>query len=269
MSEPMIPSAAETRRAARHQFDILRAVLYRETMLRFARRTLGIVEDVGGIILIIFMFVLLRTLSGLHSHRGMEMIPFITTGVLNFWTFRVCMMRTMDFHSCTNGYAGFPKVTPLDVTMARSLLNMLIYMGIMLLAILVMRYFDWSQAPRNPVMIFVIMFFSGIFGMCVGILLGALFYFARPLSLIRRVWVRVLMFTSGTFFVIPEIPYRVRHIAIYNPVLHLNDLMRSMYFSTYETQASLVYVATWFFLLLLGALSVERAMRPLTQVRIV
>jgi capsular polysaccharide transport system permease protein len=267
MAEQAVPSIQETMRAARNQFDVLRSVLYREAMMRFGRKTLGIIEDVGGIVLMICLFVFLRTLAGLHSHRGMDIVPFIATGVLNFYTFRATAQKVTGFYASTNGYAGFTSVTPLDVVLARAFLNIVIHMVIMLGALVVMRYFNWSPEPRNVLMIFVIMFVSGVFGMALGILMGAIIFFARPMILFQHIFMRVMMFTSGVFFVIPEIPYRVRHIAIYNPILHLSDLMRSIYFSTYETRASLTYVGVFLLLMIFAALTVERAMRPWTQQR--
>lgn len=267
MAQRPIPSLGEGFQAFVNQMAVLRAVVYREATARFSRKTFGIVEDIGGIVLLVVVFVVIRMASGLHSHRGMELIPFITTGVLNFWTFRQSMQRTQSFHAAMGGYIGFPMVTPLDVAFSRTVLNTVIIMAIMVAAIGIMRYLGWSQEVRNSLMVFAIMLCSGFLGFGCGILFGALMFFAPPFRLFNQIFMRLLMWTSGAFFVIPEIPYRVRLVAIYNPLLHLNDLMRSVYFSTYETQADIGYVVAWMLCVTLLALCVERAMRPWSMPR--
>jgi ABC-type polysaccharide/polyol phosphate export permease len=72
------------------------------------------------------------------------------------------------------------------------------------------------------------------------------------------------MYTSGIFFVWPEVPYSMRPIAIYNPFFHLEELMHAAYFEVYHSPiASWNYVITIQVLTLALGLVVERRCRPL------
>lgn len=248
--------------AIQNQLRVLSAVIFREAKARLGLNFVGLWTEFGRLAIAISIFGLIRYFSGGGIHRGMETIPFIATGVLMFWMFR----RTLLFVSMTgmsaDRYAFFPQVTMLDIALGRGIVNIVLYLILSFATFGVFRLVGVSPAIWNPGNVALLLVLSGLYGLFAGIILNALFERIRILRPILQVVLRVLMLTSGVFYVIPEIPHFLHDYALWNPLLHMNDFMRQEYFGKYQTElADFSYVMHWLVGLVLFALIADRAAR--------
>ena len=117
--------------AARRQCQVFVAVLYREAVNRFARRSLGFIEEAGTILVHIAVFSSMRIMFGIERQNGMEVLPFICVGVFNFWLFRTGMAQMPQALGVAKSYMAFSPVTPLDVALARGVVNILLYIALL------------------------------------------------------------------------------------------------------------------------------------------
>jgi len=116
--------------AARRQWQVFAAVVYRETVQRFGRRSLGFIEEAGSIAIHVLVFSMMRMLSGTDRQNGMPILPFICIGVYNFWLFRTGIAQIPSALTAVKSYGAFAQVTPLDVALGRGTINVLLYTGL-------------------------------------------------------------------------------------------------------------------------------------------
>lgn len=252
--------------SARRQIDILAAVFYRETLFRFGRRSLGVLEEVGSIVIHVAIFSVMRIIMGVEVHDGMPLLPFTAVGVYCYWLFRTGLAQVSSAVFQGPKYQAFPQVTPLDIALARGGVNILLYIAIAFASFWGLELLGFSGPIGDPVRVLLILMAAGIFGLGIGLACSGLFYYVPIMrSVIVIGGLRLLSLVSGTFFVFPDIPYNLRPYAVWIPNLHMADMIRAAYFPSYrENWTSTTYVMTWIVGSLLGGLLVERAMRPVT-----
>lgn len=238
------------------------ALMFREWGLTFGKRTFGISSLVFSLSFKIAVFALVRYILGASLHRGMEMVPFIATGVIAFWTVRRTVMMVAGGTKVGPALSKFPQVTPLDIAMVRGFIMTFVIIAVAFMIFLVLIGTGYSQPIEHPELVFFYLFLCGLLGMGIGLIFGCVY---RYLPFLRRVLMLsfvILMMISGIFFVIPEIPYKIREYALYNPLLHLTDLARGAYFTAYISDLSnLSYVIKFIFVTWAIGLLGERASR--------
>lgn len=248
--------------ALQNQFRVLNAVIFREAKARLGLNFIGLWTEFGRLSIAIGIFSLVRYISGGGIHRGMEIIPFIATGVLMFWMFRRTLLFVASTSLTADRYAFFPQVTVLDMGLGRGVVNIVLYLILSFAAFGVFIIAGVSPPIYRPAYVAMLLIVSGLYGLFAGIIFNALFTRIRILRPILQVALRILLLTSGVFYVIPEIPYFFHDYALWNPLLHLNDLMRQEYFGKYQSEMSdFGYTMRWLIGLVLFALVSERAAR--------
>jgi capsular polysaccharide transport system permease protein len=84
---------------------------------------------------------------------------------------------------------------------------------------------------------------------------------------VRGPLLRPLFWCSGLFFTANGLPSNVRDILLYNPVLHVIEIVRDGWFPSYEAQhASAGYAMAWMLCLLVLGLLLERVVRRKIEV---
>jgi capsular polysaccharide transport system permease protein len=245
------------------QRSALLAVIYREATTRFIASPFGLVGEIARIVLTVAIFTFLRAFAGIPSHHGMDLLPFMVTGVMTLWVMRTALMQAASYPSVARQYALFPHVTPLDVALGRAIVNCIFLIIVSVTAFGLMILFGYSRPVDDLPYVVWIFLVAGFFGAALGLTTGAIAVFFPFFRILIGFLFRLMMYTGGVFFVIPEVPLRFRPYALYNPLLHLNDMIREAYFASYHaTQASSSYVAVWIFFSVFVGLAAERALRP-------
>jgi capsular polysaccharide transport system permease protein len=252
------------------QVEVFGALLQRETEWRFARRSLGMVEEIASIAVHVATFAFLRVISGAEVHDSMPILPFVTSGVFVYWMLRTGLNNVSAAVFLVSRYSPFACVTPLDTALARGTVNMILYAILGMVSFYVLELFGWSQPMRDPFLVLGMLFYAGIFGMGVGLVASGIFYFAPIMrTVIVTGGMRILALISGTYFVIPDVPPSLRPYAVWNPLLHMNDMMRAAYFATYNAdQADPNFVAICVIGVVCAGLIIERALRPISSTRL-
>lgn len=246
------------------QLSTLVTVIHWEIVSRNNKRPMGFLEELldilGMVALLTFMRVVLR---GGNAHYGMPVIPFLFTGLITVWMLK----RTLGLvSSVPNSYPrmrAYRGVTLLDFAIARGLVNIVIFqaigVGLYLGAVLL----GFSPPIHNLTAVIGLQLLAGVMGFALGLIFMAPFYYVRFLRfLVVVAGGRMLIFMSGAFYVYPELSYSLRPYAVWNPLLHLNDMVREAYFSSYTASwVSPGYVAGWVLGLLGVGLICERAFR--------
>jgi capsular polysaccharide transport system permease protein len=164
--------------------------------------------------------------------------------------------------SGNRGLLMHPIVTPLDILLARSLLEAatsLVVTCVIATGIFVL----WGEGlPAAPLALLGVLAVAAGFGLSLGLLLGAAVAVWPVVERIVAPLLRVGFFISGVFFTPASLPPELRDLLLWNPVLHITEAARAAWLSVpIETFGSLTYpIAVAWLLLPLGLVS-ERLAR--------
>ncbi len=242
---------------------VIMALVLREMRTRFGRQRLGYVWAVVEPTAYVLVFVTMLTLGGKHLPAGMPAIPFLITGVIPFFLFRDSMLRSMSAIQANYPLLTFPQVKPLDLVLGRALLETVTLMFVFVALLVGAMAFGSPVKIEDPLAVLFWLPTVAFLGFGAGALFGAFVpMFPAIERLVPSVFTRPLLFISGVFFTADMVPGAVREYALFNPLLHLIDLLRSAFFVEFESvyadrSYALFFAATC---MLLGLLC-QRAMR--------
>lgn len=252
--------------AAKNQWRALVSLVVTEFMVRSSRRSLGMVEEIGGLALFVVGFVAFRLLAKGNSHHGMPVLPFVLSGLVLFRLFLTTSLKLMSLASLRGQYKNNPRVTTLDIVLARAFYDFLIYTFIAFSAFIILYSIGMSPWMQHPWIVLALFILASIWGVGIGICLGTLQYYIPVLRIIMAPMMMLLMWLSGIFFIWPEVPYSFRWLMDGNPIFHMIELMRDAYFQSYVSAvASWPYFLSWVFLSLILGLTFERVLRKVAQ----
>lgn len=218
------------------QVRVLHALILREIRTRFGEQKLGYLWAVLEPMAFVGALAGLITLSGRHQPGGMPLILFMTTGVVPFFLFRDTMNVAMLGIKSNKALLTFPQVTPIDIILARVVLEQATAVVVLVVLLLMWQAIGVEVYIERPVEVFVWLFVMGLMGAGLGAFVGALSpLFPSVDRLVPVLLGRPLFWVSGVFFTMDTLPPAARSIALYNPLSHGLELIRSAFFIQYES----------------------------------
>jgi capsular polysaccharide transport system permease protein len=244
------------------QLRVIHAVALRETRTRFGTHQLGYLWALLEPLFWILTFWSLFTVVGRDAPSGMEVVPFLATGVIPY----DLVMKTSDRASASidanKALLFYPQVQPLDLILARGGLEIATLIAVFFAivggyALIVQRF-----ALEDILTTMFGMTLAGMLGMAFGSVLCALGVLSKTVERIKGPLLRPLFWVSGLFFTADHLPTAFREVALYNPILHCVEIVRDGWFAEYHGHhASPGYVLGWIVVLAFIGLTLERAVR--------
>lgn len=238
------------------------ALMLREMKTRFGRHAGGYLWALIEPVMFIAAILLFKTAILGLSINDADTVVNLAAGVLTFFLFRDIIRRAMTAVSGNRGLLMHPIVTPLDILLARSLLEIatslvvtcMIVAGIVIL---------WGEGlPAGPMALLGVFAVAALLGLSLGLVLGAAAAVWPITERIVAPLLRVAFWVSGVFFTPASLPPELRDLLLWNPALHMTEAARATWLSApIETYGSLSYpIAMAWLLLPLGLVS-ERLAR--------
>lgn len=230
------------------QVQIVQALAYRERTERIRKSPFGSPGLLVEPLLLVAIFLLLRLLLRAQSTIFMNPVLQLASGVVLFYLFsQIALAALKGVSGRDRDLLGLRRIKPLDLLLARGLMETQLYGTCLVLVIAAVSAYQWQSSVANPgaaVGIFLLVAFNSL-----GIGLSAL-VIGHRLPVVRfmaRLFVRRLLFwTSGIFFSIALIPDNLRPWLLWNPLLHGIELMRQAIAPTYPIPGiSLHYLLAW------------------------
>lgn len=182
-----------------------------------------------GILAVVFQF----TMHG-SPPMGQDFFLFYFTGVMPYL---LLSHLAMHLAHAVKGYRHLmqiPTITPVDLLLSRAIVEVfttglifLIFLGLFHAA----GVDATPVAPQNVVLAFAV---TWVLGTGIGFVLAALAEFGAAAESMMSIVLRLVYFASGIFYVPGKLPVFARDILVWNPFLHLVDLMRVGFFETYD-----------------------------------
>jgi len=243
------------------QFEVLNALILREIKTRFGDHSLGYLWAVIGPSLWIGTFVAMFYFVGRSAPSGMDVVSFIATGLIPYSLFRESMFRSVNAVSANKGLLFYPQIQPLDLVLARAVLEFVTSFVVFCVIIFVASMWQ-GTTPRVADWLAFVFGFAGAAGLgaSLGLVLLGLSVFAPTIERLLGPMLRPLFWFSGVFYTANGLPSVAREVLLYNPVLHVVELVRTGWFVEYRSQdASPGYVCAWIVTMTFLGLVIERA----------
>jgi capsular polysaccharide transport system permease protein len=244
------------------QFQVVHALILRETRTRFGTHRLGYAWALLEPVIMIATFAGLWSVMGRTRTLGYPTIPFLTTGFIPFILFRETSSRAVSAIDSNKGLLFYPQVRPLDLVLARIILE--IVTSFVVFVLILGGYSLWSGGLQigNLLDCIVGLLLASGLGAGLGLTLCSLTTFSRTVERLQGPLLRPLFWVSGVFYPSQQLPAAVREVVSYNPVLHVVEMVRSGFLPGYPTTLhSPLYTGFWVLGLLFLGLTTERIAR--------
>jgi len=235
----------------------------RETKTRYGEHKLGFVwaflEPILMVLVMYLIFSALRT----RTSGDMHFAVFLITGIVPFSMLRATMNQAQGAISNNTSLLAFPQVTTFDLILARALLEVAVLLVVFAALIVGAGLLGIDVECENPLGVLAVCGLLWILGLGMGFLFSSLVPIIPSMRQFTSVLLgRPLFLSSGIFYTAESIPAGVREYMLYNPVLHMIELVRSEYFYVFHSDyASWNYAICWAFGTLAFGLIVHGAMR--------
>lgn len=223
------------RQRSANQWRIIVALVLREVRSRYSESHLGflwvLMEPIVhvGVLAIVFQF----TIQG-RPPMGDSFFLFYFTGVMPYLLLNHLAIRVGSAVRDSRSLMSIASIVPLDLLVSKSLVEVFVTAVVFLIFTGFFPIFGVDGSPWAPEFVFSAFAITYVLGTGIGLITAALSRFGMVVETVLSVLLRLLYFTSGIFYVPGNLPLFAREILVWNPFLHVVDLMRTGYFRGYQ-----------------------------------
>ncbi|HEX2873512.1 MAG TPA: ABC transporter permease [Polyangiaceae bacterium] len=244
------------------QMHVVLALLLRETKTRFGDNQLGYLWAFISQGLMVGMFIAFYSVFGRIAPSGLSLVAYLTTGIVPYSLFRDTAQRCMAAVDSNKGLLFYPQVRPLDLVIARALLEAVTYLGVMALFLGGLALYEGPPRIDSFLRAFLGFALASGFGATLGLLSCGLSIFTPTVERLFPSVLRVIFWFSAVFHPVESLPKTMRSIILWNPLTHALELVRSGWFPGYDARsADPSYALMWILVLAFCGLSLERMAR--------
>lgn len=221
-----------------------RAFTLREFRNRFGGSRLGLMWTILDPAFSCAVFVLMHALirGNKATIYGQAALIFFVYGVVPVQMFTEVKNAQVGTILASRGLFNYRQVRPIDLLLAKSMIDFCI-LGFVMLAFFVGCWFFGVNAPIQSIssmlgaflLLFALSFSAGLAIEVYGTVFP-------ELKKIFNLLMRPLFLLSGPFYTIGMIPQTYRPYLLWNPLLHLTDMIRDAAYQSYESKAEPLYV---------------------------
>lgn len=224
------------------------ALFLREAMARVTADRVAWLWLLAEPIAHVLLMVWIRTLLGrIRLIPGADFVPWLVVGITAFILFRNQMNRGMNAISANRAMFAYRQVKPVDTVLARCTLEGVLSTMVLMLMVLIFTLLDQDILPHHPLAVagYWLLFWG--FGLGVGLICSVAVTVLPEVQRFISMLSFPLYFLSGVIFPVQYFPHEIRHYLLYNPLVHMLELVRGSFFETYRMVegVSLLYPAGW------------------------
>lgn len=245
------------------QLRVIHALILRETKTRYGQHKLGFLWAILEPVIMVALFVAIFANMRNDNPGGMPLVPFMLAGIVPFAFFKDPMNQLQSAISHNKTLFAFPQVTTFDVILARGILEVLIISGVFGTMLFVAHLAGYEINIQRPLTVFAACGLLAMLGIGAGFLFASITPIVPSIRQLTSAFMgRPLFLSSGLFFTAESIPAEIRHWLLYNPIMHLIELLRGGFFYEFETaHGSWSYATTWSVCTLALGLLTHQALR--------
>lgn len=240
---------------------VIFGLMLRESRTRYGTSDLGYLWAIIDPTIQMGVFWILFTMLGRTVPVPTTMPEFLLTGIMPFFFWRGCTIRGGSSASANLPLLTYPQVKVFDVVIARVLLDTATIVVATLVMIVAIRFITGQQFVtwvRDPFILAEGVFTLFFFTFCSAT-------FSSSLARLWPVWPQIfnyasrpLYFTSGVFFTLESLPGNVKALALYNPIAHILEWVRTGAIPGFVSDVySPLYIYSWALIMLFLGLLID------------
>lgn len=246
----------------RIQQRVIGALLIRELHTRYGRENIGFLWVVGEPILFCASVAILWTaIRPAHEH-GLPMTAIVITGYVPLTMWRHCMMRAVKAFESNGSLLFHRQVTPLDIILARVLLEVA---GTMIAGVLVAggaMLLGFMSPPLDYGLLYLGLLFQILFSLGSALLIASLSELSDLVEKSVSVFSYLSLPFTGAFTMVEWLPPHYRWLLLLSPSVNNIEMIRGGWFgSGVHPHFDVVYDAWITFLMILIGLSLTLRVR--------
>lgn len=248
--------------AIKSQVRVVGALAIREMQNENTKLEMGLAWAFIEVLLYVGFLSMLRVFIKAFMPPSMPPFTFLVLGMVTWQTFMRTFKTLETLLSRAKKLLTLPIVTPLDVALAKAVQLFCTYSIVFVSLTAITSYFEGVGMPRFPLGVILLFLASWTLGVGFGLFMIPVQRMFPPARWLLQPFTRAMFWTSGLYFVITSIPVQFWPYMTWNPMLHVNELMRTYWFANYNTPVgSPAYVVCWIVVMLVLGLSMERFIR--------
>ena len=244
------------------QLQIIHALVLRESRTRYGAHQLGYIWALLEPLFWVLTFYGLFYFANRNVPYGMDIVSFITTGIIPYLLFRETLTKSLNAIPANKALLFYPQIRPLDLIIARSSLEIVTLVTVFAIIMGGHSLYVGELRIDNLLNVMVGLMLASLLGAALGIFFSSLSVYSKMIDRVVPLMMRPLFFISGLFFTANELTGQVREILIWNPVPHAVELVRDGWFNTYHAHyLDISYLVFWILGFAYAGLIIERLAR--------
>tara|TARA_B100000886_G_scaffold105089_1_gene70083 strand:- start:539 stop:1855 length:1317 start_codon:yes stop_codon:yes gene_type:complete len=234
------------------QFNVIRALIYRELKTRISQVRFGVLgvflEPIGVFIIFCTIFTLFR---GQRADIDIEL--FLAIGIVLYSMFQAIAIQSINAMQANEALFFYRPVKPIDTVLARTVVESCLFGIVFVVLISLIFLFKEMWVLENFALVVIAYLGLALFSFGLGLILmiiGHKFPISRQ---ILPLFIRPLWLISGVIFGVSRIPYNLRPFVTWNPILQAIELTRYSFTSGYNVPVDVISLSyLWTFALIIS-----------------
>lgn len=217
------------------QISVIKALFLREAKTRFGKYRLGylwaILEPAAHLMVMLVIF-------GYIMHRTMPDISFpvfLINGIIPYFIFSDISIRSIKAIEANQGLFNYRPVKPIDIVIARTLLEMVIYILVYLVLMGILSLCGEIFSLARVLLLFSTWFLLIIFSCGVGLIFMVIGSSHPETEKFLPIVIKPLYFISCIMFPLQAIPKQYQSYVLWNPIVHVVELSREAVVANYTS----------------------------------
>ncbi|WP_025517141.1 ABC transporter permease [Bordetella trematum] len=252
----------------RRSFEIMKAVVFalilREVRGKFGANRLAafwfVMEPLAHVCLLLIIFIAIRQ----RMVPGVEFALFLVNGVIPFILFKNITLKGMEAVSANRGLFSYRQIKPFDMVFARLIVEFALMACVYTLTLFALWwFFGYSVAIVKPIQWFLMLMVGVVLSFGLALIYCVLISLIPEATTLIKIMYLPLYFITGVIFPIWMIPTKYMDFLLWNPYLHIIELMREYSIAHYPVSAQVnwEFPAAFALVSLVSGLYVYRAKR--------
>ncbi|MCJ9428721.1 ABC transporter permease [Kordiimonas marina] len=236
------------------------AIATREMFRKFSDYKFGSMWVLFEPLMMMLFFMVMFGARGRGEFGFIEPPLFVLAAFLPFrGLFQGMVRETKSAPNVINGLSHLRQISLLDVMIARACMNFVVEMLVLIIISIGLIWLGYDPVPDHILETLFGFLLIALFGFGFGMVLLFLSTFAKEIDKFTAFINMPLLFTSAVFLPMSAIPEPYRTYLAYNPLVHVMEYIREMWFAHYTSPVvDMEYFTTWLVCMLGLALALYR-----------
>lgn len=226
-------------------FNVINALFLREIQTRFGSKKMGYFWAIVEPSIQILVFTFIHSALG-SSNNGYDIAVFIAVGFLSYNFFKNTMMMSMAAFDANQALFNYRQVRPIHTIFSRVMVEFLIFVFVSSFFLFIGLYLNFDCSVENLLNTILLLIWFVIFGTSLGLLFAVIVSFYENFRKIVNLSTMPLLFTSGLFYSLKDVPSEIREILLFNPILHFIEAIHANYINVLDDRfVDYSYMTLW------------------------